>query len=120
MTKRLPWTREETILAGAAAEKVSWRGVNSNTPVVLELSSVLKQFPIHSLSDRAENFRSPSSVGRKINSMRAARPDYVGVGLRVIPLEADVALRFLENPHQMKREASRICNRYGCDPTNIL
>lgn len=113
MAKRITWTWEETVLAGWAAARNEWRGVNMRTPVVQELSEILRSLPIHDAAGRPDDFRSPGSVGRKINSIRAARPDYTGKGLRVIPMEADVAARFWSDEVTMMAESSGILSTYG-------
>ncbi|MDO4239358.1 hypothetical protein [Micrococcus sp.] len=113
MTRRITWTWEETVLAGWAAARHDWRGVNERTPVVRELSLLLQALPIHPVTERPDNFRSPGSVGRKINSLRAARPDYEGKGLRVIGMEADVVNGFLRNEAAMMQEASEILAKYN-------
>ncbi|MEO4037818.1 hypothetical protein V3N95_00730 [Micrococcaceae bacterium Sec6.3] len=113
MAKRLAWTWEETVLAGWAAARNEWRGVNMRSPIVLELSEILQSLPIHPAADRRGDFRSVGSVGRKINSLRSARPDYEGVGLRVTAMEADVTERFLADQRAMLQEAARILQTYG-------
>lgn len=113
MTTRLAWTWEETVLAGWAAARNEWRGVNMRSPIVLELSEILQSLPIHPAADRYGDFRSVGSVGRKINSLRSARPDYDGVGLRVTAMEAEVTERFLADQPAMLREAEGILRKYG-------
>lgn len=113
MASRIPWTWEETVLAGWAAECLNWQGVNMRTPIVKELSLLLKSLPIHPDSIRPDDFRSIGSVGRKINSLRAARPGYMGVGQRVTEMEAEVSGRFFEDPSGMLIAAGRILERYN-------
>lgn len=113
MARPLPWTLEETILAGWAAARNEWRGVNMTSRVVQDLSQILRGLPIHPIASRPADFRSPGSIGRKINSLRSARPDYEGKGLRVTELEAAVTGRFLEDEAAMMAEARRILDRYG-------
>ena len=115
MTRRITWTWEETVLAGWAAARNGWRGVNMTTPVVQELSHLLQTLPVHPAPGRPEDFRSPGSVGRKINSLRAARPDYMGMGLRVTRREAEVAGRFLQDEPAMMAEAAQILFKYGVE-----
>lgn len=83
------------------------------TPVVQELSQLLQTLPIHPVEERPDDFRSPGSVGRKINSIRAARPDYEGKGLRVTTMEAEVAERFVKDQPSMMREASEVLAKYA-------
>lgn len=113
MSKQLAWTWEETVLAGWAAARNEWRGVNMRSPIALELSEILQALPIHPLTDRRGDFRSVGSVGRKINSLRSARPDYDGVGLRVTAMEAEVTKRFLADQPAMLRQAKGILRTYG-------
>ena len=113
MAKPLPWTREETILAGWAAARNEWRGVNMNSPIVAELSQILRSLPVHPTTDRNDDFRSLGSVGRKINSLRAARPDYQGKGLRVTALEAEVSGQFVKDQPKMMARARQILQDYG-------
>ena len=40
MARPLPWTLEETILAGWAAARNEWRGVNMTSRVVQDLSQI--------------------------------------------------------------------------------
>ena len=46
---------------------------------MVELSDTLRRLPIH--SSRPRNFRSPSSVNRKLGNFAAVDPDFPGAGL---------------------------------------
>ena len=113
MAKPLPWTREETILAGWAAARNAWRGVIMKSPIVAELSEILRSLPVHPRTNRNADFRALGSVGRKINSLRSARPDYQGKGLRVTALEAEVSGQFVNDQPKMMAEARQILQNYG-------
>lgn len=72
MTRRITWTWEETVLAGWAAARNGWRGVNMTAPVVQELSHLLQTLPVHPVPGRPEDFRSPAAWGGK--STACGRP----------------------------------------------
>lgn len=102
------WTRKEMILAADLANKRQWRGVNSSTPGILELSVLLKKADFHPEEQRGGSFRSINSVSMKVNNLIASHPSSTGVGLRVTKAENDVVQEFVKDPHRMSELAASI------------
>lgn len=102
------WTREEMILAADVADDLCWRGVNPSTPRVMELSALLRTANIHDPDFVSSTFRSPNSVSRKINNLRASHPDTHGVGLRSSASERPIVDEFLTDRTGMKSLARTI------------
>lgn len=105
---RYLWTEEEMILAADLADDRGWRGPNSATPEVVELSELLKRAKIYHLHGRPENFRSPSSVSRKVGNLIGSHPSAPGKSLRTSAAELPIVNRFLEDRSQMKQQAAGI------------
>lgn len=105
------WTEEEMILAADLAYKRQWRGVNSKTAGVNELSQLLRSANIHAKTTRDDRFRSASSVSMKVNNLIAGHPERIGVGLRSTSAEKIIVQKFLDDPSQMTMEAASIRSR---------
>lgn len=107
-TKRNPpWQRDETILALDLYFRHHPRHLKDNDPVVVELSELLNQLPIH--KERSETFRNPSSVIKKMWNLAKYDPDYPGVGLeRGAKMDKIVWDEFAENQDYLFRVAQRI------------
>lgn len=105
---RFAWTREEMILAADVADDLDWKGVNSQNSRVRELSALLRRANFHPPEMRDENFRSPGSVGMKINNLNAWRPKPDQRGLRTSKSEWPVVESFLVDRFSMKEIAAEI------------
>ena len=108
---RYLWTAEEMILAADLADERGWRGPNSATPEVVELSELLNKTRIYPLHGRPENFRSPSSVSRKVGNLIGSHPDTPKNSLRTSAAEVPIVNRFVEDRTHMKRKAAEIRDR---------
>ncbi|SMX99720.1 hypothetical protein BAUR920_03253 [Brevibacterium aurantiacum] len=105
---RCLWTEEEMILAADLADDRGWKGPNSATPEVVELSELLNRAKIYPLHDRPENFRSPSSVSRKIGNLIGSHPSAPRNALRTSAGEVPIVNRFVDDRTPMKRQAADI------------
>jgi len=105
------WTEEEMILAADLAYKRQWRGVNTKTPGINELSQLLRSAKIHSDAAKDERFRSASSVSMKVNNLIAGHPQHTGVGLRSTLAEKTIVQKFLDDPNKMMAQAAHIRSR---------
>lgn len=108
---RINWTLEEMVLAADVADDLEWRGVNSKTVRVVDLSVLLRAAKYHPVAQRDENFRSPGSIGMKINNLRKSHPAHRGVGLRATGSEAEVVQLFLDDLPSMKAAAAELRRR---------
>lgn len=105
------WTDEEMILAADLADDNQWRGVRANTEAVVRLSRLLRASALHPVVDRSGNFRSPSSVGMKVNNLVAWHPKNEGKGLRKSAAEGPIVEEFLAGRRRMKVQAQEIRRR---------
>lgn len=116
---RINWSLEEMILAADAADSLEWRGVNSRTEAVVKLSRLLQQATYHPVELREDNFRSPNSVGLKVNNLRASHPTRKGAGLRTSNAELFVVELFVEDRAVMKRVATELRDRVYAGVANL-
>lgn len=100
------WTHEEMILACKLAYLREWRGVNTGTPGVKELSQLLRGMWRGKLGEIKERDRSVGSVSFKVNNLTAHVTP--GKGLRKSKNEESIVLGFVEQPFQMFQEADQI------------
>lgn len=96
------------ILAAELAHNREWRGVNSDTPGIKELSQLLRASNIHPDTTKDDRFRSANSVSMKVNNLIAGHPDHTGVGLRSTAAEKSIVKRFLDNSTEMTMSAATI------------
>ncbi|KSU65989.1 hypothetical protein AS038_09910 [Arthrobacter sp. NIO-1057] len=96
------------ILAANLAYKRQWRGVNSRTPGISELSELLRSAKFHADEAKDDRFRSTSSVSMKVNNLIAGHPQRTGGGLRSTSAEKLVVQKFIDDPNKMMAEAARI------------
>ncbi|MBB5599339.1 HNH endonuclease [Neomicrococcus lactis] len=82
--------------------------MRETTPGVRELSTLLQSASFHPMERRTGSFRSPGSVGMKVNNLIANHPSYLGVGLRVTKAEQDIVQEFIAYPELMSTLASSI------------
>lgn len=106
------WTEEEMILAADLADDRDWKGPSSTTPEVLELSELLRQARFYLYEGRPENFRSPSSVSRKVGNLIGSHPTKAPMNsLRTSAREIPIVLRFIDDRASMKTLARSIRER---------
>lgn len=108
---RYLWTEEEMILAADLADDRGWKGPNSTTQEVVELSELLNRAKIYPLHDRPPNFRSPSSVSRKVGNLIGSHPSAPRYSLRTSAGEVPIVNRFVDERTHMKRQAADIRER---------
>lgn len=108
---RYLWTEEEMILAADLADDRGWKGPNSATPEVVQLSELLNRAKFYPLHDRPVNFRSPSSVSRKVGNLIGSHPSAPRNSLRTSAREVPIVIRFIDDRKYMKRRAADIRDR---------
>lgn len=109
---QLIWTEEEMILAADLADDRNWKGPNSATPEVVELSELLNQAHFHPRAGRPDNFRSPSSVSRKVGNLIGSHPTKAPEkSLRISAREVPIVQRFIDDRTSMKELARSIRER---------
>ena len=106
-TRNPPWAHDELILA---LELYLREGqLDSNHPLVSELSTVLNALPIHTVRPDAEKFRNPNGVAMKLANYAALDPNYPGAGLGAGGRrDAEVWDRYADKPEELKRVAALI------------
>jgi len=116
---RLPWTRDEIILAANLFVQ-SERDLPSSDSRVIELSELLRSAKIHPREFRDHNFRSPGSVHRKLVNIGTSDPDYKGARTRGNRLDGSVLSEFYERPEEMSDLATaiRVAIVAGVEPAN--
>ena len=102
------WTEDEMILAADLADDRGWKGPNSATPEVVELSEILRRARIYPEQGRPENFRSPSSVSLKVNNLIGSHPHAPKKSLRTSAAEVPIVKSFVEDREHMKQRAAEI------------
>jgi len=79
--KNPDWTRDELILLLDVYFSVDMRRVSKRTPMVIELSRLLNNLPIHPVNSRTVAFRNPSGVHMKLRNLCRLDSTFPGVGL---------------------------------------
>ena len=102
------WSEAEMILAADLADSRGWKGPNSATPEVVQLSELLKMARIHPKHDRPQSFRSPGSVSLKVNNLIGSHPDAPKKPLRTSAAEVPIDARFVEDRVTMEERAAEI------------
>jgi len=95
------WDWQEVVLACALVYENGWRELRTPDPKAQELSRVLRRLPIHPLSKRPDNFRSPDSVSRKTSDLATAHPGYPGRPTRGGRTDKLVVGQFIADPTHM-------------------
>lgn len=99
------------VLAADLADDRGWKGPNSATPEIVELSVLLRAARIHPGQGRSENFRSPSSVSLKVNNLIGSHPEAPQKPLRTSAAEVPIVRQFVEDRERMKQLAAEIRQR---------
>lgn len=107
-------------MAMEVAVRNGWRGVNMQTPMVRELSAQLRNAAIHPASERPADFRSPGSVGLKVNNLRAGGPHTQGTGLRSTAVERRIIALYADDTEALFARANHIRNKFGLPPLTRL
>lgn len=108
---RFNWTEDEMVLAADLADDRGWKGPNSSTPEVVELSKLLNCADFHPMYGRSATFRSPASVSLKVNNLIGSHPNAPSNPLRTSKGEVEIVRRFVENRKSMKKRAAEIRGR---------
>lgn len=75
------WTRDELILALDVYFQIDIHKTSATSPVVIQLSSLLNELPVHLPSFRNRKFRNPDGVHMKLRNFARFDPSYLGKGL---------------------------------------
>jgi len=65
---RIPWTRDEVILALDFLYSINFQNINKNQPSIIELSEYLRKLPIIPSSERESSFRNPVGVSSMLQN----------------------------------------------------
>jgi 5-methylcytosine-specific restriction protein A len=104
------WTRDEIILACAAAEANNWKTLAQESRRAIDLSQLLQSPAIHPLEGRRADFRNPAGIERKVSDIITCHPDYKGKRTNGNHLDGEVLTDFLERPAEMRALAETIKN----------
>jgi len=107
------WTRDETILAldlyFASGDKIP----SPKDQRVIELSNLLRRYPLHSAEARRSTFRNPDGVAFKLQNLRSVA---TGKGLgNTSELDRAVWKEFGDRPHDIKKISARIVDAINSD-----
>lgn len=97
---RIPWVRDEIILA-ADLWNSAGRHLSMSDVQVVELSNLLRRAQFHAPAKRDTNFRSPGSVRRKMADVGTSDPKYTGRATKGNSLDAGVREDFEIDPDAM-------------------
>lgn len=107
--KRIPWSRDELLLACALVAQNDWHELRQGDPEVIELSELLRSLPLNrDAASASVRFRSPDSVSRKTTDIATVHPDYTGTATRGGQPTRDVVADFLAHPEEMEAAAQGI------------
>lgn len=107
------WTRDELILALDAYFQIDIHQTSATSPVVIQLSALLNELPVHLPSFRNRKFRNPDGVHMKLRNFARFDPSYLGKGLgRGGHLEQVVWDEFASDVARLHRTAQAI--KEGC------
>lgn len=104
----LDWKYEEIVLAASLVVANGLKGLRAHHQPVIELSTLLRQAPLHPVDAREPNFRSPNSVQRKTFDIATQRDGYAGKPTRGNRLDREVLREFVADPIRMTRLATEI------------
>ncbi|GGQ44143.1 HNH endonuclease [Couchioplanes azureus] len=105
---RQDWTRDEIILASALIEPNGWRPLDRTHPEVIELSRLLQSHSIYPPDQRGPDFRTPSSIHRKMADIATSHPAYAGRATNGNRIDGEVLRDFLDSPADMHALARAI------------
>lgn len=97
---RIPWVRDEIILA-ADLRNSAGRHLSMSDLQVIELSNLLRRAKFHAIAKRDPSFRSPGSVRRKMADVGTSDPKYTGRATKGNSLDAGVREDFEADPDAM-------------------
>lgn len=107
-TARLDWTWDELVLACDLLADNAWHELPVTDPRVVDLSAILKLFPVHPLDQRGPQFRSPSSVRRKMTDIATQHEDSRRQRTNGNKLDKEVLDTFLADEAGMRRYAAEL------------
>lgn len=100
------WTKDETILALDLYFYFDGKIPDSTHKQILELSTLLRQMPLHPLEIRKDSFRNPDGVAFKLQNIRQVA---TGKGLdNTSQMDKSVWAEFGTSPELVKELANRI------------
>lgn len=106
---RIPWARDELLLACALVMENGWRELRQHDVRVTELSEVLRALPLHTgAAARDARFRSSNSVSRKTTDIMTSHPEYAGARTKGGRLTEAVVMDFLTRPDDMRAAAEAL------------
>lgn len=102
------WTREELIIICAELKANDWLVYRAQSDEAERLSELLNEADFISRSERDDNFRSPSSVQRKMYDLSTLLPTYAGKPTKGGRPTREVLEDFLAKPAEMDALAARL------------
>lgn len=109
MSKNLPWSKEEIILALDLYFNPHRGAVSSTNPNVIALSKVLNKLRATSQVNDEEKFRNPNGVSLKLSNFLALDPTYTGKGMSSYSkLDAELFRRYSNNLTLLQEDVLKI------------
>jgi 5-methylcytosine-specific restriction enzyme A len=104
------WTYDELILALDLYVNVPGARAAKTHPAIAELSTTLRELPLHPVRPDAPRFRNRNSVYLKLQNFKSVDPSYAGVGLQAGAgaRERQVWQAFADRPDELRETAQAI------------
>lgn len=95
------WAWDELLLVCDVLAARGWTRLLEEHREAVELSRLLRSLPVHPVESRDERFRSPGSVARKAENIRAWHPSYASKPTNGGKRDREVLEAFLADPEGM-------------------
>jgi 5-methylcytosine-specific restriction protein A len=111
MSRNLPWSKEEIILALDLYFNPHRGSITSTNPNVIELSRKLNKLRATAQVNDEEKFRNPNGVSLKLSNFLAIDPKYAGEGMSSYSkLDAELFEKYSKNFSLLRDEVVKIKN----------
>ncbi|MFD6416897.1 HNH endonuclease [Streptomyces sp. NPDC060194] len=117
---RIPWSRDELLLACALVAENDWAELRQADIRVTELSELLRALPLHRHAATDPRFRSPNSVSRKTTDIATIHPDYPRAATKGGRGTRQIVADFLAQPAVLLAEAEAIRTGIGTGQLQIV
>ena len=107
-TQRIPWTRDEIILATDLYLRVDRRVPDSTDPLVIEIAEIINNLPLDPVREPNQPRRTPNAIEMKISNIRFADPDAKGGNSNGAKIDSYYWSDLNANPERLSELAAAI------------